>query len=385
MAPFSHIGRRSLLASLLVSAAGAATLLPRDSARSEEMALAGVQEPVGFGSGSKGGDDGRMLLVTSLADDGPGSLRWAAEEERGPRIIRFDIGGTIDLSHQLEIGPDVTLDGTTAPGGITITGGRLRVVGSNVIIRGMRLRPGDGPGDAPDNRDGLSIGEGPKPIRNVLVDGNSLSWSIDEALAVWGDVADVTISNNIISEALDQSMHPKGRHSMGLLIGGGAAKRITVIGNLLAHNRHRNPAIKDGSQDIEFINNLIYNWGPNGFQGTGSKVNIIGNVYVPGPNSVDRPPLHLQDGETPGPNFYLSDTIGAVRSDADVRLSDTPVFEGSNPPVRPASEVEEAVLATAGARLPELDSVDRRVIEEVRSRSGGIIDSPQQVIGGRKP
>lgn len=377
--------RHMMLACFILSTAFAGFLLPVDLVRADTASLADAPEQVGFGALTRGGGDGRTIHVTTLADDGPGSLRWAAEQEQGPRIIHFDVGGTIDLSHQIQIGPDVTLDGRSAPGGITLTGGRLRVVGSNVIVRGMHLRPGDGPGDAPDNRDGLSIGDGSKPIRNVLIEGNSISWAVDENLAVWGNVADVTISNNIIAEALDQSIHPKGRHSMGLLIGGGSAKRITVIGNLLAHNRHRNPNIKDDSRQIEFINNLVYNWGPSGFQGTGSTVNIIGNVYIPGPNSVERPPLHLQDAGRPGPNFYVSDTEGEIRADAEVALSKAPAFAGSGAPVIPSAQVEDAVLANAGARHPQVDATDLRLLEEVRGRTGYIIDSPRQVIRGRLP
>ncbi|SDG74296.1 pectate lyase family protein [Alloyangia pacifica] len=385
---FARVRRRDFLVAMSLAALAAGGGGPVGLARAQSAQSAeapGLQVPVGFGAHTRGGEGGRTVLVTTLADDGPGSLRAAVEKERGPRIVAFDVGGIIALSEQIQIGPDVTIDGTTAPGGITLTGGRLHVVGSNVIVRGMRLRPGDGPGDAPENRDGLSIGDGDRPIRNVIVEGNSLSWSVDEVLAIWGNVADVTISRNIISEALDQSIHPKGRHGMGLLIGGGSAKRISVIGNLLAHNPHRNPNVKDSSTQIEFINNLVYNWGPSGFQGTGSSIHIIGNVYVPGPNSADRPPLHLQDAGRPGPNYFLSDTIGAVREDAEVTLSDEPVFEGSDPPVMSSGEVEEWVLSHAGARLPQLDSTDLRVLEEVRSRGGAIIDSQAQVINGRQP
>ncbi|ANT60669.1 hypothetical protein AYJ57_10005 [Salipiger sp. CCB-MM3] len=341
--------------------------------------------PVGFGAATTGGAGGRSVAVTSLADEGPGSLRAAIEAPGGPRVIHFDIGGTIALSRQIEIGSDITVDGRGAPSPVTLTGGRLRVIGSNVILRGLRVRPGDGPGDGGENRDGISIGRGKAAIRNVLIDGNSISWSVDEGLAVWGNVSDVTISNNIIAEGLDQSIHPKGRHSMGLLVGGGAAQRITLVGNLMAHNRHRNPAIKDHSRSIELINNLVYNWGPNGLQGTGSEINILGNVYVPGPDSVERPPFYLQDGDLTGPHFFLQDNIGALREDGVATLSEKPVFEGSGTPVLPAAQVEEAVLAHSGARLPERDAVDRRIIEEVRSRSGYIIDSPEWVMGGRKP
>ncbi len=133
------------------------------------------------------------------------------------------------------------------------------------------------------------------------------------------------------------------------------------------------------------INNLVYNWGPNGLQGTGSEINILGNVYVRGPDSVERPPFYLQDGDLTEPHFFLQDNIGALREDGVATLSEKPVFEGSGTPVLAAAQVEEAVLAHAGARLPERDAVDRRIIEEVRSRSGYIIDSPEWVMGGRKP
>ena len=41
----------------------------------------------------------------------------------------------------------------------------------------------------------------------------------------------------------------------------------------------------------------------------------------------------------------------------------------------------EQVLNGAGATLPERDAVDRRVVADVRNRSGSIIDSPAEVGG----
>lgn len=67
--------------------------------------------PVGFGAATTGGAGGRRVAVTSLADEGPGSLRAAIEAPGGPRVIHFDIGGTIALSRQIEIGSDITVDG----------------------------------------------------------------------------------------------------------------------------------------------------------------------------------------------------------------------------------------------------------------------------------
>ena len=43
-----------------------------------------------------GGSNGQILRVTTLAPDGPGSLK-AAIDTPGPRIIVFEVGGVIDM------------------------------------------------------------------------------------------------------------------------------------------------------------------------------------------------------------------------------------------------------------------------------------------------
>src|SRR5262249_35815392 len=46
-----------------------------------------------------------------------------------------------------------------------------------------------------------------------------------------------------------------------------------------------------------------------------------------------------------------------------------------------AKEAYEAVLAVAGASLPARDAVDKRIVEQVRQRTGKIIDSQKEVGG----
>lgn len=335
----------------------------------------------GFGAATTGGAGGRIVAVTTLADSGPGSLRWALEELTEKRIVHFDVSGVIQLDGQIEVEGDVSVLGQTAPDGITIAGSRLRVVGSNVILQGLRIRPADGPGGNVENRDAISIGKKDVPIRNVVVDGNSLTWAVDENLSVWGDVTDVTISNNIIAHALDESVHPKGPHSMGLVIGGGGVERVTVIGNLFAHNQNRNPAIKDDSKSVELINNLIYNWGNNGINLYDATVNLQGNVMIPGPDSATRPPIALLGNESTGKPtvLYVDDTIGALRGSQEV--SREKVFESSRASVIPSSEVRDWVLANVGARSPALDPIDAAIISDVQNLTGKIINAPSDLIG----
>ena len=77
---------------------------------------------------ARGGAGGRIIRVTTLAKDGPGSLKEAIDA-KGPRIVVFEVGGTIDLGkHSISIKePYLTVAGQTAPGdGVTLYNGRLR-------------------------------------------------------------------------------------------------------------------------------------------------------------------------------------------------------------------------------------------------------------------
>ena len=68
----------------------------------------------GFGASSQGGRGGRVIEVTNLKNSGPGSLR-AAIEAKGPRIVVFRRGGTIELLESLEIeNPYITIAGQSA-------------------------------------------------------------------------------------------------------------------------------------------------------------------------------------------------------------------------------------------------------------------------------
>lgn len=358
--------------------------------------------PVGFGADTKGGLGGRIVRVTTLESDGPGSLREAVES-RGPRLVVFEVGGQITLERDLIISdPAITVAGQTAPSpGITLVGAGIVVKASDVVLEHLRIRIGDGPGPSPHNRDGISVEgrpSGARTVENVLIDNCSIAWSIDEGVTfLYPGVRQATVRDTIVAESLSHSLHPKGEHSMALLIGRGA-REIAVLENLLAHNTFRNPVVAPNAS--AFIgNNLIYDFGLHAIHVYGDpslpapvlaavgNLGILGNsnrgqtglVYIP-TSGDPQTTLFLRDNQGPD-GSSVDDYVYFEKGAPHFDVVDTPPFWPSGFESLPAADLEEPILRQVGARPSERDSVDRRVIEQVRSRTGAIIDSPTQVGG----
>lgn len=149
----------------------------------------------GFGATTKGGRDGAVCVVTTLAKSGPGSLAGCLEQ-RGPRTVVFRVSGIIDGPLEIKHG-ELTIAGQTAPGGITIKGGLVcdNVYDPNdcneVIVRHVRLRRG-----APD---AMRIGG----AHHVILDHVSLANAEDENLEI-SRSRDVTVSYAMIAEPLGE-------------------------------------------------------------------------------------------------------------------------------------------------------------------------------------
>ncbi|MGL4239266.1 pectate lyase family protein [Tabrizicola sp.] len=338
---------------------------------------------MGFGAVTAGGRGGPVIRVTNLERGGKGSLAWALSSLSGPRIVVFEVGGIIKLRDEIRVNGEVTVLGQTAPGeGITIEGGRLVVVGDDVIIRGIHFRPGTGKGQDRTARDGISIGSKGQTVRRVIVDRNSIMWATDENASTWYTVEDVTYSNNIIAEGLLNAGHADGRHSMGMLIGQ-KTNRISILRNAFFSNYWRNPQIEETAA-AEVINNLIYNYGPGGIQISKgpSRVDVIGNVMVAGPNTPDvdtRPAISLEDA-SPGAAYFLKDNLTPLG--IDVASGDGVAFLAASPlvapesgtPVLPSHMVKSHVLAEAGARVPALDRADQRILDSLSENTGRTFD-----------
>lgn len=384
----------------------------------EALAFPGAE---GFGRYTTGGRGGKVLYVTNLNDDGPGSFR-AAVKAQGRRYILFQVSGTIRLKSRLFINnSDVTIAGQTAPGdGITIADYPVSISADNVIIRFLRFRMGD---EAAQEGDGL----GGRFQKNIIIDHCSVSWSTDEGLSLYNN-ENTTVQWCFVTESLRNSVHDKGAHGYGGIWGG---KNASFHHNLLAHHDSRNPRLGEQAgtafalTDLtDLRNNVIYNWGANNcYGGEGMNVNIVNCYYKPGPASKNRERIVAIDKNTKEGTevfdiwgkYYVDGNFieGSERATADNWTYG--VFRQFNSKYGTVSEAEknairqaephpidnnvtthspelayEKVLAIGGASLVR-DAIDQRIADEVEKgiftysgsmgSKNGIIDT-QADVGG---
>lgn len=344
---------------------------------------------LGYGAIATGGRGGRVLRVTNGNDSGEGSLRWAIDQ-KGPRIIVFDGVNRIKItSKRLAImDGDVTIAGQTA-GGVEVEG-EITIRAENVIIRGMAFRYAYDPLQVLD-------------AHRVIIDRCSIYWGIDETASIVAEnktTSNITLSNSIIAEGLSYHDHGKGEHSKGLLVREGPTTArtvtgVTIYGNLFAHNRRRNPWMQAGKK-LEVINNYVYAPGSYGetmhfgapeFPNR-TQVNVINNVVQVGQDSysTDNSAFWIRD---PGGYFYLSGNVQyglngqplgvpfARGPNVDRVNQTTPVHSGSGIDAIPASQVPAYVLATVGMNAKNRDATDQRLIDQVKNKTGKMLDDPK--------
>lgn len=401
-----------------ISAAFAALLLcllaPLALADTRPLAFPGAQ---GWAAHTPGGRGGQILRVTTLRADGPGSLIEALKAE-GPRIIVFEVAGVIDFGlREIRIDqPYLTIAGQTAPSpGITIIRGGLTIATHDVVIRHLRIRPGEGhlrPESGFDIDAITTVGG----ARDVIIDHNSMTWATDENLSASGarfigDTPEewrrnvshrITFSNNLLAEGLAHSTHAKGEHSKGSLIHDNVTD-ILIVGNLYAHNYERSPLFKGGARG-QIINNLIYDpgqravhynliaeewWGREYLTG---QMILRGNVLRGGPST--EPLAFFMLGGSGDVELFMDDNIAVDRIGKPLPMigryttSRARIIELRRAPELPlgvrllaAPDVQDAVIEKVGARPWDRDDIDRRIVANVIEGRGVIIDSENEVGG----
>lgn len=380
-----------------------------------------------------GGRGGKVIHVTNLNDSGTGSLR-AACTASGARIVVFDVSGIIELKSMLKINnPNITIEGQTAPGdGICLKNYTFNISASNVIIRFIRCRMGD-EAKAEDDAMNAYFKTGDEKS-NIIIDHCTMSWSTDECGSFYG-IKNFTLQWCMLSESLRISVHDKGQHGYGGIWGG---QNTAYHHNMIAHHDSRNPRfdhdyVNTLKGPIDYINNVVYNWGGNSTYGGESanndnnykKYNMINNYYKPGSATKSSVKSRIVNPTTkcsnctnkmgtsivvPG-HFYITGNYmygspsvtndnwqGVYPDDAskkDEIKSDTRFvptgYEGQTlVTTHTAEQAFDKVLAYAGASYKK-DVIDQRIAKEVQDGSytflgskgstGGLIDT-QADVGG---
>ena len=367
---------------------------PEDLLKAQIPAFPGA---LGGGEFTPGGRGGKVIVVTSLADFGPGTLREACETG-GARIVVFNVAGIIRLSTPIHVrAPYITIAGQTAPGdGVCVTGSSFLIDTHDVILRHLRFRRGAQ--DVGFRDDAV----GGNPVGNIMIDHVSASWGLDENMSIYRHVYDrdakgkgeklptvnVTIQNSIFSEGLDAY-----NHAFGSTIGG---HNSMFYQNLWASNISRNCSVgMDGG--FNFVNNVIYNWWNRSVDGGdhNSFYNIINNYFKPGPiTPLDKPisyrllkpeagrdksrPVSFGKAYVAGNIVEGNKKVTADNWDGGVQLADEykladfvkdiKVDKAFDMPVVDIQDTKKAynfVLENAGATFPKRDAVDTRVVKTV--------------------
>lgn len=411
-------------------------LLCVSATNAQQIAFPGAEGAGRFATGGRGtaSTPTTVFEVTHLNDDNSvGSLRYALSQTATHRTVVFRVSGTIHLTSRLTIRSNTTIAGQTAPGdGICIADYPVVISGDNVIVRYIRIRMGDknqlittpancgvpvSPFTAacmPTTNSGGDDAFGNLGGKNIIIDHCSIGWSSDEALTIYrGD--SVTLQWNIVAEPLNYSYHYEGdadfqEHGY---VGIWGSKRGSFHHNLIAHAKGRNPRFAGistyspavvGVENADFRNNVVYNWGSystNG--GDGGNYNLVNNYYKYGPstgtgNSVSIPVrgMIVQPGKTTGTTpipygkFYLSGNYVdgytnitnnnwlGVSMSGGVQADTTSAKATSEHDIAPvtthtAQEAYALVLQYAGASIKR-DTLDERIANDVRNRTGRIID-----------
>ena len=264
----------------------------------------------GFGKYTSGGRGGKVVYVTTLADDKEGvtegSLRWAIKQYPDePLTVCFAVSGEIRLVDRLYFNrrENFTLAGQTAPGmGVVITHHKVEFGGSkNFIVRNLRFRIGH----ADVNGNLLKANAvGAENCENYIFDHCDFGWSTEENMNS-NDSHFLTVQYCIVHEGLYYSGHPKQPRAYGCQWGGSPA---SYHHNLLVNNNARSCRFNGAQSNdwvvyIDYINNVQYNYegGSTGcyggentakleegeYNGLNSvhECNFINNYYKVGPNT----------------------------------------------------------------------------------------------------
>lgn len=342
-------------------------------------------EAEGFGRLTIGGRGGTILHVTNLSASGTGSLA-AALAASGPRIIVFDVSGTINFptTSPVVTNPFFTIAGETAPApGIQLTGYNINIQTHDFIIRHITF---SGNAGTITNRDALQLrSDTTHPVYNGIIDHCTMRWGTDEVLdisTVNGQSAgpnfphDITIQYCLIGQS----------DAAGSQIAAEGVNNITFYRCVWHNSVARQPRLHSFSQ-TEQINCISYNCGGADCQvgdqlATGAEpdfVTIKNNRYIAGPDTNTGAGLiNWQAGPwATGSKLYYTGitqtgarTVFSNASTVNPIVATPPVNSGITDIQTADATFETYLLARVGARPNARDSATTLAINGITARTG---------------
>jgi pectate lyase len=389
----------------------------------------------GFGAETIGGRGGKVYIVSNLNDSGTGSLRECVSAT-GARTCVFSVGGTITLTQTLSINnPYITIVGQTSPGGGILLRANndienlIHITTHDVVIRYLTLRRG--PPTSVKDVNGLAIYEGDSTdVYNIVIDHCSMSWTNDRILWSWYGPRNFTIQWSLFTEPLHCNKNTKTTLSCdysakSVMLGSGVngegstspgAKEITFHHNLITHGDERNPLVKPaGIADI--ISNVTYNTSATyahldgDLQVADFPVNFIGNYYRAGPSGSSEYGVKMsltgkkailyfegnidpyRHNSTQAESLVMNTKKSTYFTIVTTKNPSNPVYPvsvstcNSEPATGGTCETYNKVVVEGlagnnrgldgnGNLYIRRDAVDKRILEEVKTKQGKVIDAP---------
>jgi pectate lyase len=338
----------------------------------QQLAFPGAE---GFGRFATGGRGGAVYHVTNLNDKGEGSFRDAVSKPN--RIIVFDVSGVIKITDKIAASPKLTIAGQTAPGqGVVVYGNGVSFADSS-IIRYIRFRGS------------INMPKGACTVvadncKDVIFDHVSVEWGRWDNFHIKG-TTNITLQYCLIGEPIDPQR-------FGALFED--PHNVTVHHCLWIDNQSRNPKAKAG---IEYINNVVYNYGVNGLVGGHSAAqhyqDVINNYFIAGPNSGHAfiGLFTATDNVYHNGNYFDANKDGKLNgrlvTDSDFLKAKATLLPkrtfNTNVTTDDAATAYQKVLAGVGASLHR-DAVDTRIIGYLKSLGKeGTIFKTEAAAGGQ--
>ena len=302
-------------------------------------------------------------------------MRDAVTQTNGAETVVFDVFGTINLLSPLYITNSfMTIAGQTAPGdGITVAGAPTFVQDAHdIIMRYLRFRP-----TAATIGDSLQFTN----VSDVIIDHISAAYGTNDVVSVLNS-SNVTVQWSVVAESLNRTNIASG----GSEIRYGSGD-VTLHHNLYADNYSGNPTIGE-NVSLDFVNNVIYNWGIfGGFStndllnnpgGLTNSLNYSANYLIAGSNSVFTN-VAFWGGTSNTWIFQTNNFIDTNRNsildgaNTSWGMFSNQFTEFSHPFAIPPTAPDEAfiayerVLDFAGNSMFKRDSFDQGIVQRVRA------------------